>query len=187
MPGQYGRPRPAGRRQRIGSVGGPSAPPAATADDLSLVAETFAPDGLPLPTGVTLEDATALVARVLQTDPGLRQKGNYVLDRGAVRAAGNATALPAQMQRSGATVAYLAYAYCQWERAYLAGEVPEPDATTALGIVSDQLAFVDDGDGVRRLEDHEGISAVPDSRGSVRAEYRTHCTNGFGTAPEGDR
>lgn len=95
---------------------------------LQLVAAKAAPTGLPLPEGVTIDDAKAFVTTLIQNHSGLQAWGAYVLDHGVLVAheKGQVANIPHSMQESGITAAYVYYAQCQWKRTMLGKTFPIP-------------------------------------------------------------
>jgi hypothetical protein len=185
--------------ERAPSAGSELPASTASADELDLVAQKLAPAGLPLPDGVTLDDATAQAVRVLRANPDLQARGRFSLDKGVVekhpelipRHVGNGWRLESRIKddhftsvdRTGVSATYVFYARCQWERTMLGGQVTFDAGMAALSDLGDAAAYVADGEGVRRVA-HEGIAVVPTSLETVRADFDTNCLRGFGDAPE---
>lgn len=95
---------------------------------LELLAAKAAPVGLPLPDGVSIEDAKAFVSDLVQANPSLQEWAPYVLDRGVLVAheKGQVAGIPRRMQESGITAAYVFYAQCQWKRTLVGKRLTSP-------------------------------------------------------------
>lgn len=170
-----------------------------TVDELELVAQQSAPAGLPLPDGVTLDDAKAQVVRVLKANPDLQARGIYFLGEGVVRKGRGLVGQPAVLgwtlesnvkegthtlvKPTGVAAAYVFYARCQWERTMIGGQVTSDAGKAALNSLGDVGAYVADDQGVHRVE-HEGIGIVPSNLETVRTDFNTNCLGGFGDAPK---
>lgn len=170
-----------------------------TVDELELVAQLSVPAGLPLPDGVTLDDAKAQVVRVLKANPDLQARGIYFLGEGVVRKGRGLAGQPvvlgwtlesnvtdgtyALVKPTGVSAAYVFYARCQWERTMIGGQVASDAGMAALTSLGDVGAYVADDQGVHRVE-HEGIGIVPSSLEMARTDFDTNCLGGFGDAPK---
>jgi hypothetical protein len=173
--------------------------PTTTVDELELVAQKLAPADLPLPDGVTFDDAKAQVVRVLKENPDLQARGMYFLGKGVVRKGRWPVGQPDVLgwtlksnvkegthrlvKPTGVSAAYVFYARCQWERTMLGGRVTADEGMAALDRLRDVGAYVSDGQGVHRVE-HEGIGTVPADLETVRTDFDTNCLDGFGDAPK---
>jgi len=177
-----------------------ASPTVVGADELTLVAEKLAPADLPLPDGVTLDDAKAAVIDALKANPSLQDKGIYYLDRGVVtkgdwrttlNQAGPGDNLTSTVkdenftltEQIGVSAAYVFYAQCQWERTMIGGQVTPDAGFAALDSLGDPQAFVADDQGVHRVE-HEGIGISPSDMATVKRDFNTNCTGALGDAPE---
>jgi hypothetical protein len=165
--------------------------PATTAlvaeDKIELLASTHAPSDLPLPDGVTLDDAKANAVRLLRDNPDLRKQGSYVLDKGQVVRSASTTKVPSQLQESGISATYVFYARCQWNRVALEEKESLDEVFAALETLGDSAAFEMDGESVRRRVDQEGVGAVPSDTKAIRVDFDTNCKGGFGEAPGADK
>jgi len=181
------------------SAGTDMSPTTTTVDELELVAQKLAPADLPVPDGVTLDDAKTQVVRVLKANPDLQARGRYLLDGGVVRKhegliprnVGPGWTLESHVkggsftlvEQSGVSAAYVFYARCQWERTMIGGQVTSDAGMAALNSLGDVGAYVADDQGVHRVE-HEGIGVVPSNLETVRTDFDTNCLGGFGDAPK---
>lgn len=130
---------------------------------VQLLAAKSAPSGLPLPDGVTIEDAKAFVAGLVQADPGLRAWGAYVLDHGVLVAheKGQVVGIPRSMQESGITAAYVFYAQCQWKRTLVGKKLPLPFTVNGKQASSmPSLGHLHSGDAVTETTNDPGLEAL---------------------------
>jgi hypothetical protein len=130
---------------------------------LQLLAAKSAPVGLPLPEGVTIDDAKAFVTTLVQANPGLQTWAAYVLDHGVLVAheKGEVESLPRSMQESGITAAYVFYAQCQWKRTML-GTTPLIPFTVNGKQVSrfDDLTSAHSGDTITETTSDPGLAGL---------------------------